>query len=692
MQWSVSKSWLLVILTVAVCTVVVVVYRPALSAGALSFDDDQYLTNNILVQNPSLESTRRFLIEVLRPSTVRGYYQPLTMISLMLDYALGGRESNLMPFHRTSLILHTANTALIIVLLYLLFGQPWIAAGAGLLFGVHPMTVEPIPWVGERKTLLAAFFSLWSLALYVCYALSPSLETQDSRPKTPDQGPITENQKEFLILNSKFSILQRQWFYIGSLAAYFLALMSKPTSIPLPVMMLLMDYWPLNRLNAKYGLRQALREKLPFFVLGGIFILITYISQSRTSYAVLPGQYNLRFTPLILCHNIVFYLYKIIWPVRLSSHYAFPETLDLSQPMVLAGVIGTFILILLLIFSLRRTRAVLTGVSIFFAAILPTMQIVNFSNVIASDKFAYLPSVGLLMILASFLTWLAGSSYVTKSKIWRVILAAVVLIPAGLESAATRRYLVYWQDSVTLFKYMLRLTPDAPIINYELGYEFQLQGRLDDAIERYRHALKVKPDYVEAYMNAGAALAMKGQLNEAEGYLQRASQLAPSDANVYVNLAKIFQLEGRIDKAVSYFKEALKANPGDVEAYIDLGVTLASERRFNEAADCFRRLLQLEPDNEVALDNLARILAKYPQDEKRDVAQAVVFAQRAAELTQYRNPAVLDTLAVAYAAAGQFDKAVAAEQAALDLASDSNNEDLAAQIAKQLELYKQKKR
>ena len=651
MQWSVSKSWLLVILTVAVCTAVLVVHWPALSAGALSFDDDQYLSNNKLVQNPSLESGWRFLTEVLNPSTVRGYYQPLSMISLMIDYALGGREVNLVPFHITSLTLHIANTALIIVLLYLLFGQIWVAAGVGLLFGVHPMTVEPVPWVGERKTLLAAFFSLWCLVFYVIYTRKN---------------------------------VRRLYFWC--LALYLLALMSKPTSVPIPAVMLLLDYWPLRCLNWR-----AVREKLPFFVLGGVFMLITYISQSRTSYAVLPGQYNLRFIPIILCHNIVFYLYKIVWPVRLSSHYAFPEPLDLSQPMVLAGVIGTCILIPLLLISLRRTRAVLTGFSVFFLAIFPTMQIVNFSNVIASDKFAYLPSVGLLMILASFLTWLAEKSYAAKSRDWCVILAAAVLIPAGLESAATRRYLAYWRDSVTLFKYMLMLAPDAPIVNYELGYELQIEGRLDDAIERYRYALKVKPNYVEAYINAGTALGMEGRLDEAKGYLRQALQLAPSDANVYIDLAKIFQLEGKIENTISYFKEALRINPGDVEACIDLGVILASVRRFNEAADCFRRAMQFEPDNEVVIDNLARILAKHPQDEN-DATQAVGFAQRAAELTQYRNPAVLDTLAAAYAAAGRFDKAVAAEQAALDLASDSNNEELAAQIAKQLELYKQKKR
>lgn len=267
-----SDIRLLVGLLAVVCILVFAVHWPALSARALSFDDSQYLTKNLLVQNPGWTSARRFLTEVLEPSTVEGYYQPLAMISLMTDYALGGRADNLMPFHRTSLALHVANTALVTVLLYLLFGRAWVAAGVGLLFGLHPMTVEPISWVGERKTLLSAFFALWCLILYVRYA-----HKSDWR------------------------------LWVGCLVMYVLALMSKPTSTPLPLLMLVMDYWPLRRLK-----RQAILEKLPFFVVGGIFAVITYISQSRTASAALPSEYGLERIPLILCHNIIFYLYKVV--------------------------------------------------------------------------------------------------------------------------------------------------------------------------------------------------------------------------------------------------------------------------------------------------------------------------------------------------------------------------------------------
>ena len=357
----------------------------------LVFDDGQYVTKNVLVQNPGWASTKRFFVEVFTPSTVTGYYQPLTMVSLMFDSALGGREDNLLPFHCTSLALHVANTALVIVLLYLLFRNIWIAAAVGLLFGVHPMTVESVTWISDRKTLLAAFFAFWSLLFYILF-------TRTAAKK----------------------------YYVACLIAYLLALLSKPTSTFLPFVMLLMDYWPLNRFS-----RKSVLEKVPFFVLFGVFSVITFVSQVSAAGGSLPGQeqHGLLNPLFIICHNIVFYPLKMLWPVNLSSHYTYPRPFAISNPKVLADVVAAIILIILLVVSLRWTRVALTGSLIFFIAILPTMQIIKFSEVIASDKFAYLPSLGVLMMLASFLLWL----YNSKPRRALVISIVILLLAAAEE-------------------------------------------------------------------------------------------------------------------------------------------------------------------------------------------------------------------------------------------------------------------
>jgi tetratricopeptide (TPR) repeat protein len=558
------------VLIVAVCAAVAAVHWPALSARALSFDDDEYLTGNVLVQKPSWTSAKRFITEILAPSTVKGYYQPLTMISLMADYALGGRKNNLMPFHRTSLILHIANTALIIVLLYLLFGQIWIAAGVGLLFGVHPMTVEPIPWVGERKTLLAAFFSLWSLIFYFLFTI--------------------------YYLRTASSKRQAFKFYIGSFIAYLLALMSKPTSTPLPVVMLLMDYWPLRRIS-----RRAILEKVPFFVLGGISAIITVVSQSRTGKTVMPSQSGLMRIPLVLCHNIIFYLYKMIWPVNLSSHYAFPESLTLSEPMMSAIVTGACILITILVLSLRWTRAALTGWLIFFVAILPTMQIIGFTNVIAADKFVYLPSVGLLMALAYFLCRLcAGERRLVRC----TIVAAVIFVLAGAESAGTRRYLADWRDTISLYEHMLALTPDAATVHYNMGVELTALGRTDEAIARYRRVIELRPDSVDAHNNLGVTLESAGNLNEAISQYHQVLQIDPNDFEARYNLGGAMEKQGNLKEAVNCYRQALRIRPDSAETYNNLGYVYGKLGRWQKAAETFRQATKVGPDNAGAHYNL----------------------------------------------------------------------------------------
>ena len=260
------------LLLLLVVATTLVTHWPVLSSSALWLDDHEYVVENPLVRHPGWHSAGQFFTEVLRPSTVSGYYQPLTMISLMADYAIGGEDGSLRPYHRTNLVLHALNAALVALFLYLLFGQPWVAAMLGVLFGCHPMTVETVAWLAERKTLLATFFALLCLILYV-------LHTR-----------------------------RRGWkLYAVALLMFVLALLSKPTTTPLPVLLLLLDYWPLRRLSVR-----ALVEKVPFLVVAGVSAVITYASQAEAGAVTLPQQQSPLTIPLILCHNILFYPYKMI--------------------------------------------------------------------------------------------------------------------------------------------------------------------------------------------------------------------------------------------------------------------------------------------------------------------------------------------------------------------------------------------
>jgi tetratricopeptide (TPR) repeat protein len=599
------------LLLAAVAVMVAWTHWPALSARAISFDDDQYLLSNRLVRNPGWASTRRFLGEVLEPSTVSGYYQPLAMISLMLDHALGGRVNHLRPFHATSLGLHVLNTVLVGLLMFGIFGRPWPAGAVALLFGEHPMTVETIPWIGERKTLLAAFFALLSLLAYLGYARR-----------------------------------RRTGLLLASLCAYVLALLSKPTSTPLPLVMLLMDAWPLRRIGGR-----AIVEKLPFLVVGAASAIVTYISQARTSGVILPVQYGPLRLPICICHNLVFYPMKMLWPADLSSHYPFPERFSLADPRQLGWVVGAMLLAAGLVVSLRWTRALACGWIMFVVALLPTMQIVGFTMVIASDKYAYLPAIGLLMVLA----WaLCGAEKAIRrfqaGGWWLAVGVLGVLLIAAAEARASRRYLIVWQDTETLYRHMIRLAPRSPTLYTNLGNHLLGQQRVDEAIEahlravqygpwlwqgqndlanalqekgrteealvHYRKALEIHPAYALGHSNLGIALISAGRTEEGMRHLVHGVELDPRLAIARYSLATALAGQGRQAEAMNHLREALRNEPEHADAHNNLAALLAQAGQREEAVGHFREAVRLAPQSIDARFNLARTLAELGRPEE----------------------------------------------------------------------------
>ncbi len=588
---------------------------PALSAQALSFDDHEYLLENRLVQTLGWDSAKRFLTEVRSPSTVQGYYQPLTMISLMLDSALGGGPANLRVYHRTSLILHALNVVLIVAVLYQLFGQPWAAAGGGLLFGVHPMTVETIPWIGERKTLMAAFFALIALIAYVRYA-----------------GKV----------ESRKSKVETGWYAV-CIICFVLALMSKPTSTPLPIMLLLLDVWPLRRFG-----RRAVFEKVPFLILAAISSYITVISQRNTLGAALPTEFNPLRIPLLLGYDAVFYLRNIVWPLRLSSHYPVPQPLALSNPAVLAAMIGTLVLCTALVISLRWTRVLAVGWSIFFIGLLPTMGIIGFTSVVAADKFAYLPAIGLLATMASLIAsrWPAGAGNnkeggtgnrpggmgkrsgtprslpvagvhrSANTTMQRTAAVVIVLMLAAGESLLTRRYLAHWRDTESLCRHMVTVTPDAAVPQNSLANILFEKGHIDEALGHFDKALRIDPAYAYAHYNYANALAKAGQTEEAIQHYEQALQLRPRLAQAQVNLGSLLQRLGRLQPAVDHYRAGLELRPESPVAHYNLGLALAELGQNQDALTHLREAVRLKPDFVFARQSLAQLLLREHQEQQ----------------------------------------------------------------------------
>jgi hypothetical protein len=474
-------------LLVVVCTAVVCAHWPVLRSEAVYIDDDQYLIENPLVQNPCLHSAKLFFAEVIEPSTVRGYYQPLTMLSLMIDNSLWGRQSgNLRPFHRTSLALHVANVALLVLLLYLLFGNPWAAAVAGLLFGLHPITVETVVWISERKTLLASFWALCSLICYVGYI-------RGGKPRA---------------------------LYACCIIMYLLALLCKPTVIVLPFLLLLMDFWPLRRLKS---ILPILVEKTPLFVLCVASGVVTYVSQSRSAGIELPNEYGISRIPLMLCHNLVFYLQKVVYPICLSPHYSSPEPFGFVHPRLFLSVISTVLIVVLLALSLRWTPAVVLSFTMFFVALLPTMQIVRVTNEIVANRYLYLPSWALLLLGAAFLMRLFGRIHHQRFLLLPALLLILLLFIG--EAVCLRSYLAHWYDTLSLHRYILTIAPDAYKVENNLGIALLRQGRVTQAINHFRRAAQLaerEGSSALAYANLGQTLIKSGAPHSGCSYLEKA--------------------------------------------------------------------------------------------------------------------------------------------------------------------------
>ncbi len=470
---------------VVICAAVLGTHWTALDAKALCSDDLEYWVQNQTVQNPSMASAKKFLTEVMRPSTVGGYYQPLSMISLMLDVGAGATEENPRQFHVTSITLHVLTSGLVVVLIYLLFGNVFVAAIVGLIFGLHPMTVEPIAWVSERKTVLASFFALWCLVCYVRY--------------TQTRG--------------------KAWFG-GVIIALILALMTKPIATPLPVCLLLMDIWPLRRFSVK-----ALLEKIPLFAIIGASAWITFYSQRATFGVNMPSSRPAMYEVFAVCHNIVFYLWKIIWPAMLSPHYPRPNPMNLSSSMVLTGVIGTLLLLGGLLALTKRTVAPLVGWLWFFVMIFPSIGVIGFTVVVASDKFAYLPSVGLLMLLAAGLVWLWDRA---KSDSARIGICALAVVLAGGEVAATRIQISKWRDTTTLCEHMVYCEPEAAWVRNATAVNHFRNGRFKEGHQQLQAGLRLDPEYSELHNSMGWLMIRRGQLDKAIEYFRTAVRIRPS--------------------------------------------------------------------------------------------------------------------------------------------------------------------
>jgi tetratricopeptide (TPR) repeat protein len=654
-------------------------HAPVLRANAVGLDDDLFVVHNPLVSNPGWESVRRFFVEVVHPSTVDAYYLPLSMTSLMIDESFGGTPDHLAPFHVTSLALHVAATLTLFLLLQRLFGAVLPAALAALLFGVHPVNVEAIASVGERKTVLAAWFAFASVYAHVRFA--------------------------------ERAAAAWRWASVG---LYALALLSKPSVITLPAGLLLLDAWPLRRSS-----RASVLEKWPHVLLALALSVITLLAYRNTWVFETPPPLDPVRMALQALWLQCFYAVKLLWPVGLSTVYASPAHWTLAAPAVALPVAGVLAVGGLLVLLRRRAPAALAAASLFVVLLAPTFGILRFSPVIACDRYLYLPALGVAFGLAAVF----ARVWRTRGSRARVALVAVALGVAFAEAAGTRTAIAAWQDTLGLWQQAVHVAPGMPDSYNGLGATYSARGDSARAMAAYRRAIELDPTYADAQFNLGRELILAGRAEEAVPHLEYAALRMPGSARVALELGVGYARTRRLAEAAARFRQALTLKPGYALAYSQLGVVEimlghrdAGERQLREAlalsprdpGTCFtlaallvqesgaspeaiellRTAVAGKPRFAEACNLLAWLLATTPVPSLREPAEALRWSRRSLELSGPDNAHVLDTHAAALAAAGRFDSAAAVAEHAAALSEAGHDDTLARSIRARLRGYR----
>jgi tetratricopeptide (TPR) repeat protein len=716
----------------------VAAYAPALQNG-LVFDDNQYITNN---QHVTEGLSKENFVWAWTTGHASNWH-PLTWLSLQLDAQAYGTDRS-WGFHLTNLILHIANTLLLFSILERSTRAIWQSGLVAALFALHPLHVESVAWVAERKDVLSTLFGFLAIWFYVRYSAHSSL-------------------RDYLLVFLMFA----------------LSLLAKPMLVTLPLVLFLLDYWPLGRwpmgilAKSRGGARSSIRwlfiEKLPLLVLSVASCVATIVAQQAGGAMRTLEQVPLHYRIANALVSYVAYLGQTALPRNLTVFYPLtPKGIPLWQVIGSAGVLAAVTLVAAL--QIRRRPYVLVGWLWYLGMLVPVIGLVQVGIQSRADRYTYVPLVGVFIIVS----W-GFADLVARWEIrGRVLVpAAGLLLVACLIS--TRAQIGYWRDEITLWEHAAQVTPDNAIAHNNIGKALldregssqadQLVAAADrikmltDAEEHFAAALRINPGYMDARYNLGLSLEAQGKLSEASQAFAAALSLDPQDTDARFHLGLIEERQGKLAQAANTFADLIQRQPNDAELRQHLGLVLVRSQRFEEAlphlvelarltpdrasahyqlglvhellghldqaSTCFHRAIALQPSVADYYANLGYVLS-----EQKQTAEAKAAYQRAFELdpnwpqVALRNawssatdpeparrngplgvmlakkvyyalgssqPVCLDTLAAAYAEVGEYDRAVSTARQALALTAGGSSPDLARKIQERIQLYESKR-
>jgi protein O-mannosyl-transferase len=640
-------------------------YWPVLHCEFINYDDHPYVVGNSHVHAGLTLQGCRWAFGI-------GYacnWHPVTWLSHMADCQIFGLDPR--GHHLTNLLLHLANTLLLLKVLRRMTGALWPSALVAALFAWHPLHVESVAWVAERKDLLSTWFFLLTLWAYGSYVEQSKVQSSKSKVR-----------------------------YTLAIFLFALGLMSKPMLVTLPFVLLLLDYWPLRRLELEVPgaicrkLCSLLLEKTPFFALSLISCVITLIAQKRGG-AVVPLQviaFDSR------CWNALVswlrYVMKLFWPQDLSVIYPYV----LQWPLSLIGLAAAFLVAVTLLALKCRRRAPYFPVGWFWylGTLVPVIGLVQVGEQAMADRYTYIPSIGVFMIIS----W-AILRMTARWPRWRPALAGGVLLALAACGWTTRLQVRHWRDGVTLFEHALAVTENNAVAHATLGLALMDKGKLAEAVVQYEAALRISPEYSLAHNDLGVALARLGRLDQAIAHYQTALQINPKDAEAHFNLANALNpgfvdtyavsgaarnhradapqarehyqtalrlyphyvnahinwgnLEltvGELEAAITHYQDALRVDPLAALAHFNLGNALAKMGKTKEALGAYTKAVSIEPGDSLARFRLANLLVS-----RGDFEEAIPHYRQVVKLDP-RHFAAWGNLGSALAQLGEYQEAL----------------------------------
>lgn len=540
----------------------------------------------------------------------------------MLDVQLYGMNAG--AHHLTSVLIHIINSVFLFLIFNRMTHRFWPSAVVAALFALHPLHVESVAWLSERKDVLSTFFWLTTIGGYIWYVERPGIHR-----------------------------------YVWVLFCFILGLMSKPMLVTLPFVLLLLDYWPLNRLKIddnrwsfKATTSPILMEKIPFFALAAASSVVTFAFQQDTG-AV--GSFDLFPLDSRIANALVSYvnyIWKMIWPFHLAFFYPHPIILPKWQ-VTGAGLILMSIF-LLAMWKVKQYPWLAVGWLWYVGTLVPVIGLVQVGGQSMADRYTYVPLIGLFIILA----W-GFPELMKKQHHKKLILSILVTALFSFCMITSWRQAGYWKNDMVLNAHAIEATEGNHVAHNNLGLALADQGNTTAAIRHYTEAFKIKPDFAYAHNNLGAALAKQGQFEEAIRSYNEALKLMPRFAGAHHNLGVTLAEQGKYTEAVIHYKEALKIEPDFIDAHNNLGLILAKQGRLFEAENAFREVLRIDPGNEKNRSNLKEVL------ELQKKIDAIIEKTQA-KLNHVSNDPILHyRLGNLYKSRGEADKAIEMYQKAL---------------------------